>query len=83
MNKQQFNLIAEKLIKSPQQREAVELYTMQGLTAYQAEKRIHGRITNTVLKDAKRIAATYSFYEQLADLAVRPTRNKLKPFTFR
>ena len=69
MNKQQFILIAEKLIKRPEQREAVELYTMQGMTAYQAERAVYGRITNTVLKDAKRIAATYAFYEQLAELA--------------
>jgi len=68
MNKQQFNLIAKKLIKRPQQREAVMLSTMQGMTAYQAERSVYGRITNTVLKDAKRIAAAYSFYEQLAAL---------------
>ena len=69
MNKQQFNLIAEKLIKRPEQREAVELYTMQGMTAYQSERTVYGRITNTVLKDAKRVAAAYAFYEQLAGLS--------------
>ena len=44
MNKQQFNLIAKKLIKRHEQREAVELHTMQGITAYQAEIGVYGAL---------------------------------------
>lgn len=61
MNKTQFNLLAGKLIKSTAQRQAVKLHMLDGLSAYEAENRIHGRVTANVSRDAKRINELYEF----------------------
>jgi hypothetical protein len=61
MNKTQFSLLANNLIKSTKQREAVKLHVLDGLSAYEAEKRIHGRITANVSRDSKRINELYDF----------------------
>jgi len=66
MNKTQFNLLAEKLIKSTTQREAVKLHMLDGLSAYEAEKRIHGRVTANVSRDAKRITSEFNFCVEVA-----------------
>lgn len=55
LTEKQFTKLAKKLIKSTVQRQAVKLHMLDGLTAYEAEKRIHGRATATVLRDARRI----------------------------
>jgi hypothetical protein len=61
MNKTQFSLLANNLIKSTKQREAVKLHMLDGLSAYEAEKRIHGRITANVSRDAKRMTELLEF----------------------
>jgi hypothetical protein len=61
MNTTQFKLLAEKLIKSTTQREAVKLHLLDELSAYEAEKRTHGKITNTVARDAKRMTELLEF----------------------
>ena len=61
MNKTQFDIIAEKLIKSPVQRKAVKLVVIDSLSAYEAEKQSYGHTTATVSRDAKRIQAEYDF----------------------
>lgn len=61
MNKTQFSLLAGKLIKSPTQREAVKLHLVGGLSAYEAEKQVYGKVTATVGRDAKRIKDLYEF----------------------
>lgn len=61
MNEAQFNLLANKLIKSTTQRKAVKLHMLDGLSAYEAEKRIHGKLTASVSRDSKRINELYDF----------------------
>lgn len=61
MNEIQFNLLASRLIKSPEQRKAIKLHALDGLSAYEAENRIHGRVTANVSRDAKRINELYEF----------------------
>lgn len=65
MNKAQLNLLAKKLIKSTTQREAVKLHMLGGLSAYEAENRIHGRTTANVSRDAKRIQKEFDFCVRL------------------
>jgi len=66
MNETQFNLLAKKLIKSTTQREAVKLHMLGGLSAYEAENRIHGKITANVSRDSKRINELYDFCKSVA-----------------
>jgi hypothetical protein len=61
MTEQQFNALAERLIKSTTQRQAVKLHMLDGLSAYEAENRIHGRTTANVSRDAKRMQKEYDF----------------------
>ena len=61
MNKKQFHLLAQKLIKSNTQRKAVKLHLLDGLSAYEAEKQVYGRTVATVSRDAKRIKKEYDF----------------------
>lgn len=68
INEAQFNLLATKLIKSTTQREAVKLHMLDGLSAYEAEKVAHGRVTANVSRDAKRITELYEFSRSLFDL---------------
>lgn len=68
MNKKQFDMIANKLIRFPWNREAAKLVIMHGYTAYEAEKVIHGRATNTAMRDAKRILREYNFAVNLINL---------------
>lgn len=65
MNNNQFNLLAERLIKNPQQREAVRLHMFENISAYRAEKQIHGRVTATVSRDAERIQREFAFHMKL------------------
>ena len=67
MNETQFNLLANKLIKSTTQRQAVKLHMMQGVSAYEAENRIHGRTTANVSRDAKRINELYEFCVEVSE----------------
>ena len=69
MNKKQFNLLAKKLIKSSDQRDAVRLVVIDGLSAYEAEKRVHGAVTSTVSRDAKKIIKAFEFSKTLIDLS--------------
>lgn len=68
MNEQQFNLLAEKLIKRPEQREAVRTHIMGGLIANEAERRAYGTVTNTVGRDGKRIKAEFEFINEFIRL---------------
>ena len=55
MKKTQFKLLAERLIKSPLQREAVKLAMLGSLNTAEAERKIYGHVTGTVARDVKRI----------------------------
>jgi hypothetical protein len=66
MSSKQFNLLANKLIKSPLQRKAIELHIFGGLSAYGAENQIHGFATNTVGRDTKRLNELLEFAELVA-----------------
>ena len=61
MNKQQFTMLSKKLIQKPEQREALDLHMMQGMTAYAAEVQVYGRTNATVSKNAKRMWAEHDF----------------------
>ena len=69
MNQTQFNLLAQKLIKSTTQRKAVKLVVIDGLSAYEAEKRVHGAVTSTVSRDARKIIKAFEFSKALIDLS--------------
>lgn len=66
MNKAQFDLIAERLIKSPVQRDAVKPHVVDGISAYKAEKIAYDRTTGTVSRDAKRILEMLEFCKAVA-----------------
>lgn len=66
MNIRQFDLLAKKLIKSTVQRQAVRLAMFDGLSAYEAERRIHGRLTATVSRDVNRINDLFDFCNEVA-----------------
>lgn len=65
MNKQQFEIIARKLIKSDLQKEAVSLCLFGNLSAMSAERAIYGKITSTVARDVKRVNEMFDFCEQV------------------
>ena len=65
MDKKQFDLLAKRLIKSTTQREAVKLHLLGGLSAYEAERRVYGRTTATVSRDAKRMLKEFKFASDL------------------
>lgn len=67
MNEKQFNLLSERLVKSVIQRKAVKLHMLEGLSAYEAEKRVYGVIKSTVGRDSKRIREAYGFARSIMD----------------
>ena len=68
MNQSQFNMIADKLIKNQIQADAIYLHMINGYSAYQSEVMLHGKVTNTVSRDAKRIQSAYDFSVKLINL---------------
>lgn len=61
MTQSQYDILAARLIRSPQQRQAVAAYLFDGMTAYGAEVKYRGEETNTVSRDAKRVQAQFLF----------------------
>jgi hypothetical protein len=68
MNEEQFDAVALRVIKSHDQRKAVKLYLLEGLTAYAAETRVYGHVTNTVARDARRVKKLFDFCERVTYL---------------
>jgi hypothetical protein len=68
VNEDQFDAVAQRVIKRPTQRWAVKLYMLDGLTAYAAEMKIHGAVTNTVARDARRVKELFDFCERVTYL---------------
>lgn len=68
MNEDQFNEIALRLIKTSEQRKAVSLYLLGGVTAYAAEIEVYGKVTNTVARDARRVKELFDFCERVTYL---------------
>ena len=66
MNVNQFNLLAEKLIKSDSQIKAVKISIFDNRTAAEAERMIHGKITATVARDVKRVKELFDFCLEVA-----------------
>ena len=60
MNEKQFTKLAERLIKSPEQRKAVISVYFGGSTAYAAEKQ-YNRPVSTVKRDVGRIKELWEF----------------------
>lgn len=65
MNKNQYKLISARLIQSTVQRKAVELCIFENMTAADAERRIHGKITATVARDVKRVNELFEFVSRV------------------
>ncbi len=61
MNGKQLRLLVARLIKSPKQQEAVIIYMTENVSAYEAEKRVFGKVTSSVSRDAKRVNEAYEF----------------------
>ena len=61
MTRTQYNILAQRLIRSPEQRQAVKSFMFDDVSAYAAEMKHHGRVTNTVSRDAKRLQEQFIF----------------------
>ena len=69
MNKKQYKLISARLIQSTTQRKAVGLCIFDGLSAAEAERRVHGKVTATVARDVKRVNELFDFVMAVTDTA--------------
>lgn len=63
MNNEQFDKIAERLIKSPQQRFAVKEVILNNKRPFEVEIALYGRQTKSVSRDVKRVNNMFEFCE--------------------
>lgn len=68
MTHDQFDSISERIIDHTFNRAAAKLVLLHGYTAYEAEKIVHGRVTNTAMRDVRRIKETFEFAVNLVKL---------------
>ena len=67
MNKQQYTKLAERLIKSPEQREAVCAAIFTDMSCHAAEIQ-YKRPMATVKRDVNRINELFEFFQELGEL---------------
>ena len=67
MNINQFYLLANKRIQSPQLIEAVFLHMFGGMSAYAVEVLIYGKTTAVVARSARRLQAEFEFLMSVAN----------------
>lgn len=67
MNEAQFERLAERLIRSPEQREAVSAAIFTDMSCHAAEKQ-YKRPMSTVKRDVYRVQELYEFFQELNEL---------------
>lgn len=68
MNQEQFERLAKRLIKSPEQREAVSAAIFTDMSCHAAEKQ-YKRPMSTVQRDVYRVKELFEFFQEISDLS--------------
>ena len=68
MNIEQFNLLADRLYRSPQTKEAVRLMQFDGLTAYAAEVTVWGKTGGGAQKALDKLHAEWDYVLLFSEL---------------